>query len=148
MEYTIAHALSTGILGMSNTIAHSKIYCVMSLWAIFHPLGHPYDNSCSYYINTMNCSKIVQRWLYHIIISVGDVLGILFSSSLRCLFLLHVQPILASHMYNPPTRHLPFNLGFWSEYLWNTMRMRYIIVEAMGFGIWTWGIGLLLTKLW
>ena len=31
VEYTITHALSTGILGMSNTIAHNDISCVMSL---------------------------------------------------------------------------------------------------------------------
>lgn len=51
IEYTITHALSTGILGMSNTTTHSDISCVMSVWVIFHPLGHPHDSSCSYYIN-------------------------------------------------------------------------------------------------
>ena len=145
MEYTITHALSTGILGMSNTIAHNDISCVMSLWAIFQPLGHSYDSSCSYFINSVNYSKILHTWLYHIIISVGDVLGTLFSSSLRCLFLLHMQPMSASHVYNPPTRHLPFHLGMMMEYHYETMHIHSIIVEAMGIGLWTRGIGLLLT---
>jgi hypothetical protein len=87
VKYTITHALPTGILGMSNTVASSDISRVMSVWAIFHPLGHPYNSSCSYYIKTLNYTKILHTRLYHIIIAVGDVLGILFSSSLRCLFL-------------------------------------------------------------
>jgi hypothetical protein len=135
VEYTITHALSTGMLSMGISTVHIDISCVMSALAVFHPLGRPYDSSCSYYINTLNYTKLWQIWLYHIIISVGDVLDILFSSSLRCLFLLHMQPILAPHLYNPPARHLLFNLDFCSECHYETMNISSIIVEAMGFGI-------------
>ena len=78
---------------MGITTDHSThlVLCHYERFLIFHPLGYPYDSSCSYYISTMNCFKILHTWLYHIIISVGDVLDILFSSSLRCLFLLHMQ---------------------------------------------------------
>ena len=129
-------------------VDHIDIYRVMSAWAVFYPVGRPYDSSCSYYISTANYSKILLTRLYHIIISVGDVLGILFSSSLRCLFLLHMQLISASHIYNPPARHLLFKLGMMMECHYETMNISSIIVEAMGFGLWVGGIGLLLTSLW
>ena len=64
-------------------------------WATFHPLSHPsYDSNCSYYINTKIYSEILHSWLPHNIIAVADIVGILFLSSLRCIFLLHMQPIL------------------------------------------------------
>ena len=42
---------------------------------------------------------------------------------------------LASHMYNPPARHLAFNLGMMMEYHYETMHIHSIIVEAMGIGL-------------
>ena len=41
VEYTITHDPSIGMLSMGITTDNSDISCVMSLWAIFHPLGHP-----------------------------------------------------------------------------------------------------------
>ena len=104
VEYTITHALSTSVISMGITTDHINTSRVMSLWAIFHPLGYPYDSSCSYYINTMNCFKYlsVMCWIY--------------SFHHPYVVYSYYAQILASHMYNPPARHLPFNLGFWSEY--------------------------------
>ena len=92
--------------------------------------------------------KILHVRLYHIIIMVGDLFGILLSSSLRCLLLLHMQSMSASHIYNPQTRHLSFNLGMMIEYHYGTMHKHSIIVEAMEFGLCNGGIGFLLTYLW
>ena len=60
----------------------------------FSPLDHSHDSSCSYYINTVNYSNLLHIWLHDNIKSVAEVLSILFLSFLRCLFVLHMQPIL------------------------------------------------------
>jgi len=103
VECTIAHALPTGMRNIDRNTAHNEISCVLSVWAIFHHLGCPYDSSYSYCINTVNYTKILQilhTWLSYIIILVDGIVGILFSSSLRCLFLLRMQPIFASHIFS------------------------------------------------
>ena len=133
VEYTITHVLPTGMRDIDRNTAHSEISCVLSVWAIFHPLGYPYDSSYSYCINTVNYTKILHTRLSYILILVAGIVGILFSSSLRCLFLLRMQPIFASHIYNPPARHLAFNLGMRIEYVWNTMRIRSITGKAIDF---------------
>ena len=111
----------------------------MSSFSPYRPL---IDSSWSYYINTSNHTKILHTQLYHIIISVGDVSGILFLLSLRCLFVLHMQR-------SWPLKCTTFQQGIChsiSEYHFETMNIHSFIVEAIGFGFGTRRIGLLLAS--
>ena len=52
---------------------------------------------------------------------------------------------LGTSYVQPTTQHLQFNLGLMMEYHYETLHIDSIVVEAMGFGLRTRGIGLLLT---
>lgn len=40
---------------------------------------------------------------------------------------------LRPHIYNPPARHLAFNLGMMIKYVWNSMLIRSITDKAIDF---------------
>lgn len=111
-------------------------YCQKSRGS-FSPYRPLIDSSWSYYINTSNHTKILDTRLYHIIISVGDVSGILFLLSLRCLFVLHMQQ-------SWPLKCTTFQQGICHSIssFGRNITLTFIL-ETIGFGFGTRRIGLL-----
>ena len=93
-------------------------------------------------------TKILHVRLYNNMRVVDDVLVRRWCVGYTLFITPMMFDLFARQRNHPPSQYLPFNLSFWSEYHYETMDIHYIIAEAMEDGLWTRGIGVLLTELW
>ena len=123
------------MLSMGITTDHSDISCVMSLWAIFHPLGHP---SMIVADHTTSTPWFTPRYYKHSfknnIKSVADIVGILCLSSLRCLFLTYAADLGLASVQPSNTASAIQSRHDDGISLWNDA---YTLYDSWGYGVWS-----------